>query len=372
MSGDRHLRAVEESGEGPFSCPEAPELALLTAQQRRDLRRAKRAALWVGLILPLALSAAAAAILVAWLPRMPDPMASHWSGTGGPDGFMSPAANIATFAGLGAGMSLLFGLLAVLGAGGATVAVWSGMNRFLAAMSLSMVSLIMTTAVLSAQMQLDLVDARDAPGIGGAMAIGFGAAGAAGVIGFFAQPRLRIESSTRGEPADLELGDGERAVWVGEIRPSRVFAWVLGSTLLLCGATALWLAISGEPSWWILGGTFVLMSALAVTCAWFRVRVDRNGLEVRSLAGWPRFRVAADDVERVEVRGIHPLAEWGGWGLRWVPGTGLGIVMRTGEGIVITRRDGRIFALTVDDAATGAALLDAVSDRREQRGTQNV
>ena len=361
MSGDRHLRVVEGAGDDPFSGSAVPEP--LSPQQERELRRAKRAALWVGTIVPLALTATATAILVAWLPRLPDPMASHWSGTGGPDDFMSPVAAVLTFAGLGVGMSLLIGLPAVLGSGKARAPVWSGMNRFLAATSLAVVVLVMALAVLSAQIQLDLDDARDAPSIIGAMGIGFGAGIAAGVLGFLAQPRLRIESTQRRSPRTLALGPDERAMWVSEIRPSRAFARVLGAALLLCGALTLWTVLLGEPSWWILGGSFALMAALAVTCAWFRVRVDARGIEARSLVGRPRFRVAADDIARVEVREIHPFPEWGGWGLRWVPGTGFGIVMRTGPGIAITRGDGRIFAVTVDDAETGAALLTAVAER---------
>jgi hypothetical protein len=89
------------------------------------------------------------------------------------------------------------------------------------------------------------------------------------------------------------------------------------------------------------------------------VRADRDGIEARSLLGWPAFRAPIGDIARVEVREIAPFAEWGGWGTRWIPGRGVGIVMRTGEGLVVTRRDGRLFALTVDDAATAAALLTA-------------
>jgi hypothetical protein len=371
MSGDRHLRAVGGAGEEAFAGAETPDPTPLTPQQQRELRRAKRAALWVGLILPLVLTAAATTVLIVWLPRLPDPMATHWSGSGAPDGFMPPAAGIAVFAGLGIGMSALLGLLGVFG-GKATAPVWSGMNRFLAATSLGVVTLVMVLAVLSARIQLDLADARDAPGIGGVMAIGFAAAIVGGGAGFLVQPSLRIESSRRNVLRPLELGENERAVWVGEIRPSRAFAWVLGTTLVVTSATMLWLVLLGGPGWWIPVGVVVLMLVLAVTCSWFRVRVDEHGIEARSLAGWPRFSVPAEDVASVEAREINPLGEWGGWGTRWVPGTGFGIVMRTGEGILITRRDGRLFAVTVDDAATGAALLEAVAARAAGERESNV
>lgn len=41
--------------------------------------------------------------------------------------------------------------------------------------------------------------------------------------------------------------------------------------------------------------------------------------------------------------------------------------MRAGEGIVVIRRDGRVFAVTVDDAETGAALLAAIAKAVESQ-----
>lgn len=389
MSGERHLRAVGAAGENP-AVPEPTHPARLSPQQQRDLRRARRAAVWVGVVLPLALTAAAAAILVAWSPRLPDPMATHWSGSGGPDGFMSPMAGILVFAGLGVGMSLLLGLLAVFGGGsggtggtggsgarGARRArgpglAWSGMNRFLAAVSLWTVVLLMVLAVLSAQMQLDLSDARDAPGIGGAMWIGFGAAFAAGIVGFLAQPGVRIDVPATAEGLAIDLDESERAVWTATIRPSAILVWVIAATILLTLGATIWLFLLGEPLAWMNLGITVLLIMLFSVGSWYRVRIDSGGLVARSLVGWPSFRVPAADVARVDARELSPFAEWGGWGLRWVPGTGFGIVMRTGEGILVTRRDDRIFAVTVDDAATGAALLEAVAERAARKQESNV
>ncbi|WP_165384190.1 DUF1648 domain-containing protein [Leucobacter triazinivorans] len=381
MSGQRHLRAVGAAGDVPAAAPGPPHPARLSPHQLRDLRRARRAAVWVGVVLPLALTAAAAAILVAWSPRLPDPMATHWSGSGGPDGFMSPMAGILVFAGLGVGMSLLLGLLAVFGGGtGGSGArggrgpglVWSGMNRFLAAVSLWTVVLLMVLAVLSAQIQLDLSDARDAPGIGGAMWIAFGAAFAAGTVGFVAQPGVRVDVPATAEALAIELDEGERAVWTATIRPSAILVWVIAATVLLTLGTTIWLFLLGEPLAWMNLGITVLLIVLFSVGSWYRVRIDSGGLVARSLVGRPSFRVPTADVARVDARELNPFAEWGGWGLRWVPGTGFGIVMRTGEGILVTRRDGRIFAVTVDDAATGAALLEAVAERAARKQESNV
>jgi len=59
---------------------------------------------------------------------------------------------------------------------------------------------------------------------------------------------------------------------------------------------------------------------------------------------------------------VDPMGQFGGWGLRWGP-AGFGVVLRTGEGIEVRRRSGKTLTVTVDDAATGAALLNALVAR---------
>jgi hypothetical protein len=116
--------------------------------------------------------------------------------------------------------------------------------------------------------------------------------------------------------------------------------------------------------WWVMVALFLVITCFVLATSWFRVRVDETGITVRSVVGWPTFHVPAVDIDRVAAAEIAPFAEFGGWGMRWMPGR-LGIVMRTGEGIVVTRRDGRVFAVTVDDAETGAALLAAAAKQAD-------
>lgn len=51
-----------------------------------------------------------------------------------------------------------------------------------------------------------------------------------------------------------------------------------------------------------------------------------------------------------------------GWGIR-VIGRRIGVLIREGEAIEVTRTDGRVFIVTVPQAARGAALLNAVAAR---------
>ncbi|WES64942.1 hypothetical protein P0L94_02445 [Microbacter sp. GSS18] len=114
---------------------------------------------------------------------------------------------------------------------------------------------------------------------------------------------------------------------------------------------------------WVVTGVAVLLIVLAATTVAFHVRVDDRGLSVESVAGVPRFRVPLGDVTSAAAVDVVPMGEFGGWGLRWAPGRRFGVVLRTGAAIEVTRRDGRRFVVTVDDAGTGAALLEALAER---------
>ena len=57
--------------------------------------------------------------------------------------------------------------------------------------------------------------------------------------------------------------------------------------------------------------------------------------------------------------------EWGGWGYRWIPwARASAAVVRRGPGIALVLRDGRRFAVTVDDAVAGARATSAALARR--------
>ncbi len=340
--------------------------AALSTTQREELARATRAALWVGLILPLIVVTVALVLSLVWLPRMPNPAATHWSGTSGPDGF-GPAA---TYPWLLVGVG--YGIVAMLYAfivftrpskrGSDPVPLWSGYQRFLAAFAFGYAPFMALSTLSSMYVQLDLQDAKLAGGIGGTVGIAFGVWAVLALIGWFLQPNVRIQRPSAGEVEALPLTDTQKAVWYGEVRPSKVFVVVVCFGLLaLAGGVVIALTSPG-PAWVgvLMAALFVVILVLALVTSSFRVRVDAQGLEARSVAGWPTFRLPASEVASVQASEINPMAEFGGWGLRWAPGR-FGIVMRGGEGIIATRKDGRIFAVTVDDAATAASVLAAAA-----------
>ncbi|MCB1274060.1 MAG: DUF1648 domain-containing protein [Leucobacter sp.] len=327
----------------------------------RTVARARRAALVIGLAIPILLTAAALILLATWLPRLPDPVVTHW-GVDGPDGFGPAWVYPVLSASLGLGIPILIWCLIVASGHGGAMPVWSSFQRLLASISLGTAAFSQVIVVGLAAVQLDLDRAEDAPSSVGVLAAAFGAWILCGVLAWLLQPKVTILPERAGPSAPLELADTELAVWIAEAKPSKIFIGVIGGALVLTGGLCVGLLLGGVEAWFAPGIVFVLLLALFATMSWFWVRVDGSGLEVRSVVGWPVFRVPAGEIESVEAARVESLAEFGGWGVRWAPGR-FGIVVRSGEGIVVKRVDGRIFAVTVDDVRTGAAVLAAAAER---------
>lgn len=329
--------------------------------------RARRIASWVGVYIPLALTLIATALVWLWLPRLPDPAATHWGTSGGPDGFGPAATYLIMVPAVGFGMTLITWLVVRMGSrprSRGALPVWSAFPRFMAAFGLGVVVFFTMLMLGTVAGQLDLTDAKDAPGVGWILVCGAAMWIVTAAAGWVVQPDVTVwpEDAATAEP--IALRESERAVWIGEIRPSKAYLWLMGVTcLLLLGGTVLSFT-ADLVAGWVMLGTFVLVLVLLIVSAWFWVRIDDRGFEARSIIGWPVFRVPVADIERVEAIGINPLTDFGGWGMRWTPGR-FGLVMRTGDGIVMTRKDGRIFGATLDDAETAASVLATAAARHD-------
>ncbi|WP_326658022.1 DUF1648 domain-containing protein [Streptomyces sp. NBC_00385] len=163
--------------------------------------------------------------------------------------------------------------------------------------------------------------------------------------------------------ADRATAGGERiALAAGEVAGwarSAGNRWLLPAVALTCaGGVALLFTVG-----WSAAVPVVLVGLLLLTFARPNVAVDRRGITVSGMLPWPRVQVPLDRIETAASRDIKPLTEYGGWGYRIRPGR-TGIMIRSGEGIVARLSDGRDFAVTVDDSATAAALLNTLIDQR--------
>ena len=172
-------------------------------------------------------------------------------------------------------------------------------------------------------------------------------------------------------PADaprLPVGQAEQVAWVGTVEQASWPVILIGGALL----TAVVGTASGQ--WWLALVIAVPLGALLVVMTRWTVTVSRDGLVARGALPRPRLMVPLDEVESAEVGTVRAVRDFGGWGLRLASGGRTGLILRSGEAIVVHRTGGRVVLITIDDAATAAALLNALAarDRADNRSADGT
>jgi hypothetical protein len=324
-------------------------------QQARRRRVLTGAAVTVAGLLILA---AAAAVAWSWRAELPDPVATHWNARGEADGFAPLGQILAVMLGFGGVLVLLFGaIIWLLGA--------SSVNRRAGTASVVWLSLFLSVIVLgSLYVQRGLTDASDVSSIDGvllAAILGPIVPAILAAVLVPGDPRQPTTDPVAAQAPRVHLVDGERAVWIARATavPAFVVAIpVLVFTIVMAVLTRAWVLLVVDA---------ILVLAL-VTMTAFVVRVDRTGLTVRAAVGWPRYRVPLDEVVRADVTQVLPVKEFGGWGWRVGRDGRVGVVLRKGEALLVERTGKRSIVVTVDDAARGAGLLNALADRARTPG----
>ena len=305
------------------------------------------------LVVPAALLLAATAVALGWRDRLPDPVASHW-GPDGVDGTSSFAGLLAVLPTVGVPFAALAWAIAFF-AGRAALT-----RRFAAALAVWVAGFAagLTLAMLAAQ--LDVATAADARDIGGGLALAFAGPLALAALAAWVTPGDAALAATAPVPASavrLALPDGEVATWVRRID------WVHpGVVVAICAAFAAVMGLTTR-TWWFAAVLFAFLATLVGGLSSWTVTVDARGLVARARLPRPRVVVPLAEVEHAEVVQVSPLREFGGWGLRMGLDGRVGVVLRGGESLEVTRTGGRRVVVTVDDAATGAALLNTLASR---------
>jgi uncharacterized membrane protein len=191
----------------------------------------------------------------------------------------------------------------------------------------------------------------------------------AGIGGWMISTRQRpakgAATGQDGHGPTLDLAEGERVVWFS--RTTNPWMHLLAAVVGLVAVAALIALVGGlarpGPTW----TTFVAsaLASLAVTAfTSVQARVSEQGLEVSfGPLGRPVRRWAPDAIESARVETRTP-AQVGGWGYR-LSGLGTTVMLRAGECLVIRARGRRTdYAVSVDDAERGAALLNALRARQ--------
>jgi hypothetical protein len=165
-----------------------------------------------------------------------------------------------------------------------------------------------------------------------------------------------------GAPGPGPRPPGERVTWTGRAR----LAWWLPLVLIAIGVVV---AVSARSAAGALPSAVLLLVYLAF--GWIRVSVDARGVRIRyGLLPRPVTSVPLDQIGQAERIDLRPL-EWGGWGYRGSRKAfrRAAVVLRSGDAIKLKLTDGSEFAVTVDDAATGVALLAGLLAGKDVSGS---
>ena len=305
----------------------------------------------LSLVVPLLVLTAAVLLVLSWRDELPAQVATHW-GNDGVDRVGSMASMLVTFT-----VMAVLTLLALWALG--TFAGQAAMTRrFVAGMAVWVAFFLGGMLVVTFDAQRGLTDAHDATDIGGGIVVMVLVAFAAGIAAASVVPRdprrparTTLPTTTTTLPLDADT----RAAWVQTTRQGN--AWII-----IAGIVVAAVGLGIATDWWIgliLGvGLTPLLMLLSAT-----VVIDKRGLMARTAFPWPRITVPLDEVEDVGVVRVDPMGEFGGWGIRTALDGSIGMVLRKGEAIEVRATGGRRIVVTVDDAATGAALLATLAGR---------
>ena len=293
----------------------------------------------------------------AWQDKLPGDLASHWSGTGRPDDFMS------TGTALTVGLSLT-GIPAIIGLVAAFIstlrpAVLRGILGFAGMLS----GMGASTWLVSAGLTLRAGSAEDAV-LGWWLAAVMGSF-LFGAVPYFIAPKPKF--TTGKFEHRMPLAEQETGAWSRTIT-SKMLLWMPVALLGLTGLIYIPALLNDEFSAvWIGGATMLLSTVIVAMIAHLQVTVDWRGLRIVSTLGRiPLKRIPLENIASVEVTEIRP-AEWGGWGYRVMPGRSA-VVMGAGPGLIVTTTAGKQFAVTVPDPDSAASLLLALRDRKHDGG----
>lgn len=287
--------------------------------------------------------------LVLLSDRLPDPIATHWSFDGVPNG----STSLSLFSLVVLPGWLLFAVFAVItGTLGKRRAHRAGSAALLAAAAFFFAGLTASTLWTN----LDHITWQDTRLPVWHVLLVLLAAAVTARVGWLIGNRGPDEPGAEpAEAGELDLEPGRRAVWISSVT-SPVLVVVGSATALVgVGMFALLSWQAALPS--LIAG--ILVAGLSTA----RIHVDERG--VRTAFGPQRFPVRRIGLEQISSAGVahHRALAVGGWGYRVLPAT-TAIMLRGGECLVLRLTSGRDFVISVDKAERGAELVNALLAER--------
>ncbi len=300
---------------------------------------------WLNLILaPAVLLALIVLPFVLYWSALPSPMAIHWGLGGEPNGSAPPTVALVLLAGLFVAM---------------TVAVRRVLSRtpleapsFIAGLY-AVGALLAGVSWMSVLANRDVASWSDAAEVRWLELLGLIAlALLAGAFGWVMAGGRESDGAVSSSPAPtLDVAAPSSAVWSGR-GIGKVTTVIAAAILVIAVVTWGWSAL-----------LLVVIAIVALMFSIVRTTVSSRGVVV-SLGWWgfPVWTVPMDSISRAEVEVVRPMA-YGGWGYRLRPGV-RAVVVRAGESLRLVRDDATDLVYTVDDAETGAGLINSIIAER--------
>ncbi|CAH0281276.1 MAG: DUF1648 domain-containing protein [Rhodococcus sp.] len=318
--------------------------------KQKSLRTFDPAGVVFGVVLPLAVAALCLVLAYLWEGRLPDQVATHFSGTQ-PDDFSNPLANAWTVAIVivlvGGGVSAVAALARVL----------LIMRRTMLIIGLTVVGTIGVLEIATLARELDLPTEQSVTIPGWAIAVGTVAGFA---IGLFGATRLRDhrERVVATAPLHTDLPRcGLELPLVVPVGASRVAAvTVIALSAAGAGVTCY---LSNSP-WPIF--LFVPLTILILSLLRFTVHIDSDGLYVSSL-GMAAFDYDIAEITGASVRTVNPAKDFGGWGLRAKGRGNYAVATEAGPAAFVTFANGDRLTIGTAAADTIAGTLNTLTDR---------
>lgn len=304
-----------------------------------------------GVLVPIAAAALGVIVVRLWTPRLPEQIATHWSGTE-PDGFTNPSTSAWTLA----------IVIVLVGGGCSAVAALAHallvMRRLMLMIGLTVVGLItvLQLAVLATQLDVTDVDSVEVPGwaLGVGTLVGF----AVGLLGatLLRDYRDRVIADAP-PPASLPRGSEELPI-VEPIGAGRVAMTVLFGILAAAAALTCWLS----ESWWPVA-IFVPLAVMSASLMRYELVVDRLGIHVSTL-GMAAFDYSANEVTGSSVREVDPFTDFGGWGLRSKGHGNYAVATSKGPAVFITFANGQRLTITTPRAEQIVGAINTLASER--------
>lgn len=325
-----------------------------SAPTSRNAPISTRQILWT-FALPVAILNLGAVLPWLWRLELPQRVPLHWS-FNGPDRFGSLTELTASIT--------IVGVIVVVGIGWITMVLGADVStRRMGVITNTVLAFLLASIPVStahAARGVSDPSTLSFPSIPIGLATVFGAA--LGVALAFTLPRAphapAVVSPATAAPR-VALSDAETGVWV-----SRQFAgtsiWIaMGSILIACALSLL------MQTW----GLLVMPALLVVVCMTFLawdIRVDSQGVTVRSVSRLITLHIPHEEIETADVASVSPLRDFGGWGWRTGRDGSVGLIVRAGTALDLRRTGGRRYVITTHDASTPAGLINTIIDRERQ------